>query len=214
MKKKGNILIADSQFLATESLRSFLTESGYGVSVVTARSDLLESLKHTDVSLIITDYVLFDFKSINDLRELHEEHAQIPVLILSNSVNHMQIMEFNNAGIRNIALKTDDRPELLQAVSTAIKGRKHYSGSVLDVLLNKNDTVVAKGSLTRSEVEIVRQIAAGLTTKEIAAKKHVSFHTVMTHRKNIFRKLGVSNSSELVMLAVKTGLIETIEYYI
>ena len=50
--------------------------------------------------------------------------------------------------------------------------------------------------------------------KEIAGKKCISFHTVMTHRKNILRKLGVSNASELILYAVKKGIIDTIEYHI
>ena len=53
-----------------------------------------------------------------------------------------------------------------------------------------------------------------MTTKEIAAQKHISFHTVMTHRKNIFRKLNVNSSSELIMFAIKAGWIDNIEYYI
>jgi DNA-binding NarL/FixJ family response regulator len=57
-------------------------------------------------------------------------------------------------------------------------------------------------------------IAEGMTTKQIAASKSISFHTVMTHRKNIFRKLGVNSSSELIMFAIKAGWIDNIEYYI
>ena len=68
--------------------------------------------------------------------------------------------------------------------------------------------------LTASETEIVRLIAQGMTTKEIAAQKFLSFHTVMTHRRNILRKLGVSNASELIMYAVSSGIIDTIEYNI
>jgi DNA-binding CsgD family transcriptional regulator len=70
------------------------------------------------------------------------------------------------------------------------------------------------GQLTASEIEIVRLVAEGLTTKEIAIRKHISFHTVATHRKNIFRKLGVTNASELLMYAIKAGIIDTIEYHI
>ena len=70
--------------------------------------------------------------------------------------------------------------------------------------------------LNRLEAEgIVKKSSEGYTvTKEIAKQKNISFHTVMTHRKNIFRKLGINNVSELLMVAMKTGLIDTIEYYI
>ena len=212
--KKGTILIADTQYLTTEALKLLLVEAGYSIHAVSARIELLEYLQQHNVSLIITDYVLFDFRSINDLREIGAQQPGAPFLVLSNSINQMQIKELNNAGIRNIALKTDDRTELLHAVSYALKGKKAYSGSVLDILLKQEGPVEDACLLTSSEIEIVRLISSGLSTKEIATKKHISFHTVMTHRKNIFRKLGVSSSPELMMFAIKAGLIDNIEYHI
>jgi DNA-binding NarL/FixJ family response regulator len=212
--KKGTILIADTQYLTTEALKLLLVEAGYSIHAVSARSELLEYLQKHEPSLIITDYILFDFRSINDLREIGAQQPGAPVLVLSNSINQMQIKELNNAGIRNIALKTDDRVELLHAVTSAFKGKKAYSGSVLDILLKQDGPVEDACLLTTSEIEIVRLISSGLSTKEIATKKHISFHTVMTHRKNIFRKLGVSSSPELMMFAIKAGLIDNIEYHI
>ncbi|NTW52827.1 MAG: response regulator transcription factor [Chlorobiaceae bacterium] len=211
---KGIILIADTQYLTTEALKLLLAESGHKIEAVSSRSALLQYLQQDQVALIITDYVLFDFRSINDLKEIGEHQPDSPILILSNAINQMQIKEFNNVGIRNIALKTDDKTELLLAVSSALKGKKAYSGSVLDILLKLEGPVEDACLLTSSEIEIVRLISSGLSTKEIATKKHISFHTVMTHRKNIFRKLGVSSSPELMMFAIKAGLIDNIEYHI
>ena len=92
------------------------------------------------------------------------------------------------------------------------------SSQVLDVLLerkaNPRPTAGEAGKLTATELEIVRLIAQGLTNKEIAIRKKLSYHTIITHRKNIFRKLGISNSSELLMYAMRAGLIDTTEYYI
>ncbi|NTU94271.1 MAG: response regulator transcription factor [Chlorobiaceae bacterium] len=214
MKQKGDILIADTQFLTTEALKSVLAADGYRVSVVSSRNDLLAHLEEHEVSLIVTDYILFDFRSINDLKEIGARPSSPPILVLSNAISKMQIRELDQAGVRNIALKTDDRVELLHATASALKGKKAYSGNVLDLLLKQEGPVEDACLLTSSEIEIVRLISAGLTTKEIATKKHVSFHTVMTHRKNIFRKLGVTSSPELMMFAIKAGLIDNIEYHI
>jgi DNA-binding CsgD family transcriptional regulator len=68
--------------------------------------------------------------------------------------------------------------------------------------------------LTATEMEIVKFIAEGMTTKQIAAKKFISFHTVISHRKNIFRKADVNSVSELIIYAIKAGWIDNIEYYI
>ena len=68
--------------------------------------------------------------------------------------------------------------------------------------------------LTKTETEILKLIAMGLTTKEIAERRFSSFHTVNTHRKNIFRKLGVNNAHEATKLALRAGVVDSAEYYI
>lgn len=210
----GKVLIADTQFIAIEALKSLLSSEGYDVAATTARKELIDLLSTEPISLLITDYILFDYRSLNDLKEIVAQQPGMGTLVLCNSIGLMQIRELNNAGIRNIALKTDDRVELLHAAASAMKGKKAYSGSVLDILLKHEDPAEEPCLLTATEIEIVRMISTGLTTKEIASRKHISFHTVMTHRKNIFRKLGVTSSPELLMYAMKSGLIDNIEYHI
>ena len=68
--------------------------------------------------------------------------------------------------------------------------------------------------LTRTEREILVDIAQGLTTREIAEKRFSSFHTVNTHRKNIFRKLGVNTVHEATKYALRAGLVDSSDYYI
>jgi DNA-binding NarL/FixJ family response regulator len=68
--------------------------------------------------------------------------------------------------------------------------------------------------LTRTETEILKEIALGKTTKEIAAARCSSFHTVNTHRKNIFRKLEVNTAYEATKYALRAGLVDSAEYYI
>ena len=69
-------------------------------------------------------------------------------------------------------------------------------------------------NLTKTETEVLKDIALGLTTKEIASKRFSSFHTINTHRKNIFRKLGVNNAHEATKYALRAGLVDSAEYYI
>jgi DNA-binding NarL/FixJ family response regulator len=87
----------------------------------------------------------------------------------------------------------------------------------MELLMDTTDTrkiPQESTTLTGSEIEIIRLIADGLTTKEIALRKFISFHTVMTHRKNIFRKAGVNNASELVMFAIRNGIVDSLDYQI
>ena len=68
--------------------------------------------------------------------------------------------------------------------------------------------------LNRTEKNILKEIALGKTTKEIAAEKNLSFHTINSHRKNIFRKLGVNNVHEATKYAMRAGIVDLAEYYI
>jgi DNA-binding NarL/FixJ family response regulator len=68
--------------------------------------------------------------------------------------------------------------------------------------------------LTKTETEILKDIALGLTTKDIAEKRFSSYHTVNTHRKNIFRKLSVNNVHEATRYALRAGIVDEAEYYI
>lgn len=82
------------------------------------------------------------------------------------------------------------------------------------MLLTPMQTTQEENRLTPTETEILRDIALGLTTREIAEKRYSSFHTVNTHRKNIFRKIGVNNVHEATRYALRAGLVDSAEYYI
>jgi len=209
-----SVVLADRQFLIAEALQALLAPRCKKFGTVSTKAGLLQQLEKESISLLITDDALFDFAALSELGDLKKKYPATAIVVLTNAINSMKIKELHDVGIRNIILKTDDRDELFQAIEAALKGKKYYSGEVLDTLLKKDSPSEEISVLTPSEVEIVRQIASGLSTKEIAAKKHISFHTVMTHRKNIFRKLGVSSSPELLMYAIKAGLIDNIEYHI
>ena len=68
--------------------------------------------------------------------------------------------------------------------------------------------------LTETETEIVRAIAQGKTTKEIANERFSSVHTITTHRKNIFRKLGINTAHEVIKYALRAGLVDSSDFYI
>jgi DNA-binding NarL/FixJ family response regulator len=214
-----NILIADSQFLITESLKFILENEGrFRVTkIIAEKSELLKALKPGNISLLIIDHSLVDIASITDLKEIRSSFPGLRILVITNNVSKIEMQELNSAGINDIILKTVGREELFSAIEAALKGKKYYSGELLNLLLEvdqKKNYAEENGQLTISEIEIVRLISEGLTTKEIASRKFISFHTVISHRKNIFRKLGVTSISELIMYSIKAGWINTIEYYI
>jgi DNA-binding NarL/FixJ family response regulator len=217
--QKKNVLIADSQFLIVEALKFLLgkDERFSVVGVVNNRIELELILEKNHQALLLIDYYMINFESIIDFKNLMLKFPEVSVLIAINSITKPDFIELTKWSFKNIIYKTADQDEFLSAIDSTLKGRKYFSSEILDLMIDLNadkQTGEETKSLTSSEIEIVRLISQGLTTKEIAMKKHVSFHTVNTHRKNIFRKLNVSNVSELVMNAIKLGWIDTIEYYI
>ena len=213
------ILIADSQFLITESLKYLLHREGkYSVSSVSPEKDeIIRFLTKEKTDLLIIDPFFTDFTDISDLRSVTENFIPLKIIVLVNSINRKELHELNSIGIINVVLKTAGRQEIFDVISSALTGKKYYSNELLDILFGSTEKVSQNeesGQLTPSEMEIVKLISEGLTTKEIALRKHISFHTVITHRKNIFRKLGVSSVSELLMLAIRSGWINLIEYHI
>lgn len=213
------IVIADTQFLVVEALKSLLSnDQRFSIAgIVNTSGELLNFLEKESCQLLIADMASLDFDKSFDLQILKKQFPQLSFLILTNSISKDEFNRLNKAGIKNIIYKTAERDEILTAIDSAIEGKKFYSGEVLDLILelgHNKPTMEDNIQLTISEVEIVRLIAGGMTTKEIAEKKCISFHTVNTHRKNIFRKLNVSSASELIIHAIKAGWIDNIEYYI
>lgn len=213
-----HIIIADDQFLVVDSLQKLLSDS-FNIKadhIVNNKYDLMMSVKQHPLVLLIIDPNLMDFDSLSELRTIMQDQ-NCKVLVLTNILSKNDITELNATGIKNILLKTAEREEILAALRSTLAGKKYFCQEVLDIFTEippEKGQVKETGSLTHSETEIVKSIAEGLTTKQIAMHKHISFHTVMTHRKNIFRKLNVNNASELVMYAIRAGIIDTIEYHI
>ena len=216
MKK---VIIADSQFLVIEALKSLIEadQSYFIAGIAATQSDLLKLLEKSGADLLITDFANIDYDGLDDLKNLKLKYPQITILILTNAISKQEFSDLNRVGIKNIIYKTADKDEIFSAIESTLKSRKFYSDEILDMFLdlsdNKSITEDPK-TLTPSEIEIVKLIAGGLTTKEIASRRNISYHTVNTHRKNIFRKVEVTNASELIMLAIKAGWIDNIEYYI
>jgi DNA-binding NarL/FixJ family response regulator len=216
---KPKIAIADSQFLAVDSLiRLIESEGRYGIcGIVDNRKSLLELLNSETTDLLITDYNLIDYESPEDFKFIIEGFKDLSILIITNQITPAELEKLMKSGIRNISLKTDDKKDLLSSIEMAMSHKRYFSEQVLEMIIGINEnkgTPSEAPNLTYSEIEIIKLIAEGYTTKEIAIKRHISTHTVMTHRKNIFRKLEINNVSELIRFAVRKSLIDYTDYII
>jgi len=216
--KLADVILADSHYLTIEALQSLIgRETTYSVkAIATSQTELLLCLEKTRHGLLVIDPANLHLESV-ELSKIKQQFPHFSWLVLTDILTKIEFDELIQSGIRNILYKNTARQELLMAMDAALQGKKFFSEEVLDLALEaieKKTTPESPVILTSSEIEIVRMIATGLTTKEIAFKKNISYHTVNTHRKNIFRKMEVSNSSELILQAIKAGWIDNIEYFI
>jgi DNA-binding NarL/FixJ family response regulator len=105
--------------------------------------------------------------------------------------------------------------EVREALNAVNRHTRYLSQRALEsIIIQQQQEDEAPNVLTTTEMEIVKSIALGKTTKEIAAERFSSVHTITTHRKNIFRKLGINTAHEAVKYALRAGLIDPSEFYI
>ncbi|MDD3320897.1 MAG: response regulator transcription factor [Paludibacter sp.] len=215
-----NIILADNQDISKFGWRYILEHQFDFSNTVEAsgKAELLKMLIENPDSLIILDYTLFDFESVNDLIILQIRFEQADWILFSDELSDefLRTLLFNTTTF-SVLLKDSSTEEILTAFKEASKGGRFICNHVSNMLLDSskaNSNKPIKQKLTITEQEILKEMALGKSTKEIAAKRHVSVHTVMTHRKNIFRKIEVNNVHEATKYAMRAGIVDLAEYYI
>lgn len=218
--KTNQILVCDSHTLTREGIISVLSRKARParISQATNFNELKNEMQSMQFDLVIIDFHLPGHFRIENIDYLKAEFPQVSVLVISTNQTRQDILRVLDAGISGYLLKECDADEIVEAVHAILDGEKFFCGRVMDSLLEKENHKCTPGSacdhcmpisLSNREVEIVKLIAEGLTTKDIARKIHLSFFTVATHRKNIFRKLQIRNSPELIHYALREGIISS-----
>jgi DNA-binding NarL/FixJ family response regulator len=219
--RPSSILIADKNFLTRVGLELLVGElRGFEVvpSVCGDKKDL-----SSQISLSKPDLVLVDFSSLGmsiaEFNQITSTNKKTKFIAFSSMINKNEMKSVLNCRISGYLLKDCEKAEILEAINASLKGEKFVCGKIISLLttekeINPNNsyikTLKCDGlTVTEREIEIIVEIALGLSNKQIADKLHLSTHTVNTHRKNIMLKLGVNNTAGIVMFAVKNQLLET-----
>lgn len=179
------------------------------------KAELMLALKDNDDTVVVLDYTSFDINDADELLILQQRFTHTRWLLFSEdlSADFVRVLIASSMQF-SILLKESPMSEIKEAMKFCIHGNRYICQRMTEVLLAPAQDVEEKINLTKTETEILKDIALGMTTKEIAEKRFSSFHTVNTHRKNIFRKLNVNNVHEATKYALRAGLVDTAEYYI
>jgi len=214
-------IIADNQDISKAGWMFFINRNYPEASLVEVlqKKELIQVCMEKPDGIFLLDYNLFDFENVSEVVFLQEKYPKSNWIICSDSINEEAVRSFLFGSSRISVLQKDsDAEEFISALKQAVKGDRYISSYISNMLLDAGKTrnVIAQSRnvLTITEQEILREMAMGKSTREIAEIRHASIHTIMTHRKNIFRKIEVNNVHEATRYAMRAGLIDMAEYYI
>lgn len=213
------LLLADNQAVTKAGLLFFANKmTGFDrIREVTDKKELLSFLSAFPQAVVVLDYTLFDLASIEELIILQERFKQVIWILFSDELSEgfIRRLLFSSASF-GILLKDASLPEIETALQNALKGEHFICERISNLLRSRKEEkeITASSLLTSTEREILKAIALGKTTKEIAAERFSSIHTITTHRKNIFRKLEINNVFEATKYAFRAGIIDMAEYSI
>ena len=208
-------IIADNQELTRFALESLLRKDEENV-VYRAfdRAGLVALLKEHESAVVLLDYTLFDFADEDHLLIVAERFSLSEWILISDELTPQFIRRVVYSSHQfSIVFKDGPMSEVREALNAVGRHTRYHSQRALEAIIRQQQEE-APSVLTQTETEIVRAIAQGKTTKEIAAERFSSVHTITTHRKNIFRKLGINTAHEAVKYALRAGLVDSSEFYI
>ncbi len=215
-------IIADKQDISKAGMMFLLSTQKDTAMLMEAdnKAELIRMLQSHPQAVVIVDYTLFDFSGPEELLVLQSRFRETDWMLFSDelSVGFLRQVVLPNPSF-SVVMKDNSKEEIIAALQCAARKERFICNHVSNLLLSGTATPATATPqddrlLTTTEKLVLKEIALGKTTKEIALEKNLSFHTINSHRKNIFRKLGVNNVHEATKYAMRAGIVDMAEYYI
>jgi DNA-binding NarL/FixJ family response regulator len=210
------ILLADDHTLMRQGLRHIL-ESHDDFEVVAEASSGIEAveaarLHHPDVAIV--DVAMKELNGIETTAQILKHSPHTAVLILSMYSDERYVLRSVKAGARGYVLKNSAGDELVHAILTVQKGTAFFSPAVARIFQNgfarlkdARETSDRYDLLTDRERQVYQLLAEGNSNKDIANRLGLSLHTVETHRWRLMEKMDLHSTAELVLSAVRRGMV-------
>jgi DNA-binding NarL/FixJ family response regulator len=206
--KRIRLLITDDHPVVRDGLRGML-ESQPDFEVIGEAADGAAAIQIAVEAL--PDLILMDLRmpvmdGVNAIREIKALHPNIQVLVLTTYDSDADILPAIEAGATGYMLKDSSREELYRAVRSAARGEPVLAPTVAARLISRM-RAPAEEKLSNRELEVLKLVAEGASNSEIASRLHISQATVKSHLIHIFGKLGVSDRTAAVTVALQRGLL-------
>jgi DNA-binding NarL/FixJ family response regulator len=216
------VYIADDHQLFIEGVKALLRDAeNINISGEAENGEaLLKLLEEGSADVVLMDINMPVMTGLETTKEMHKRYPDVKVLALTMFDDTLHISEMIKAGASGYLLKNAGKDELINAITRVARGEKYVSNEVsvkiIENMFNKDTNNIntpqpgntRKAELTRRELEIIRLIAKEHTNNEIAAILNNSPMTIITHRKNLLRKIGVKNTAGLIKYAIQHGLLD------
>ena len=209
------ILLADDHHVVRKGMRAVL-EAEPDFSLVGEASDGLKTVQlveHLRPDVLVLDLMMPGLNGIEVTRQVGKRSPQTRVLILSMHANEDYVLEALRNGATGYVLKDTGMAELVKAVREVAAGRRYLSPVLAEraidayVRQTQESTLDRYETLTDREREVLHLAAEGLTNAKVAARLSISTRTAESHRNNMMRKLGLRTQTDLVLYALRRGII-------
>ncbi len=207
---KIRLVIADDHQVVRIGLRSILALSDDFTVVGEAASgtEAIEVVQQQQPDLVLMDIIMPEMSGIEATKRLQKQYPELPIVMMTSLEDRFHLQKALKAGARGYLTKDIEPEELFACLHKVLEGSRVYSTTVLRLMNDPEAPVlgeiidVSTIELTQREQEILRLLAAGLTSKEIAERLYISPRTVDTHRTRLMAKLNARNVADLVRFAL------------
>ena len=210
------ILLADDHTLMRQGLRQILEQNGNFEVIAEANSGLeaveMASQHHPDVAII--DVGMRELNGIEATAQILKHSPHTVILILSMYSDERYVIRAVRAGARGYVLKNSAGDELVRAIQQVQRGNAFFSPAVARVFQEGHGRLAEVGNaadryelLTERERQVYQLLAEGNSNKDIANRLNLSLHTIETHRWRVMEKMDLHSTAELVLSAVRRGLV-------
>ena len=215
---KTKVLLVDDHKWVRQGFKLAL-ESKYDIDIVGEAGDgneAVEKTKELMPELILMDINMPNLNGIEAAKQIREFNKDVKIIILTMLDNERFIFEALTAGINGYIYKDSEITELAKAIEQVMEGEDYFNKEVtkkiIDYHTGKNisefyQETTQSNPLTKRELEVVKLVSEGFTSKVIAEKLFISPFTVVKHRKNIIKKLSAKNFNEVISYAIANGLL-------
>ncbi|MCB0401139.1 MAG: response regulator transcription factor [Flavobacteriales bacterium] len=213
--QKIRTLLVDDHKIVRDGIKSIL-DHDKEIQVVAEAENGTEAIKYLEnnngnIDVAIMDISMPELNGIDATEIISKLHKNVNILALTMHSDESYILNMIKAGALGYILKDSGGQKLIEAVKTVANGDKYYSNEVsvkmINSILNANKPKKETSDLTAKEMEILKHVVEGKTNKDIGKLYNISSRTIETHRRNIMKKLNVSNTAGMVATALKKKLV-------